>query len=45
MGDLDFLDLVLSEEPAVRDDRRFRHGLRLCRSITLSGREGANRSA
>jgi DNA replication protein DnaC len=26
---LDFLDLVLSEELAVRDDRRFRQGLRL----------------
>ncbi|MYS80035.1 IS21-like element helper ATPase IstB [Embleya scabrispora] len=29
MGYLDFLDLVLSEECAVRDDRRFRQGLRL----------------
>ena len=29
MGYLDFLDLVLSEELAVRDDRRFRQGLRL----------------
>ncbi|MEV4078684.1 IS21-like element helper ATPase IstB [Nonomuraea fuscirosea] len=28
MGYLDFLDLVLSEELAVRDDRRFRTGLR-----------------
>ncbi|MEO3853199.1 IS21-like element helper ATPase IstB [Streptomyces sp. B8F3] len=28
LGYLDFLDLVLSEELAVRDDRRFRHGLR-----------------
>src|SRR5689334_15968992 len=28
MGYLDFLDLVLSEELAVRDDRRFRQGLR-----------------
>ncbi|ARF59804.1 IS21-like element helper ATPase IstB [Streptomyces gilvosporeus] len=28
MGYLDFLDLVLSEELAVRDDRRFRSGLR-----------------
>lgn len=26
LGYLDFLDLVLSEEPAVRDDRRFRQG-------------------
>ncbi|MGQ4369365.1 ATP-binding protein, partial [Streptomyces violaceoruber] len=32
MGNLDFLDLVLSEELAVRDDRRFRQGLRLSRS-------------
>ncbi|MFF0706203.1 IS21-like element helper ATPase IstB [Streptomyces tendae] len=31
MGYLDFLDLVLSEELAVRDDRRFRQGLRLPR--------------
>ncbi len=31
MGYLDFLDLVLSEELAVRDDRRFRNGLRLSR--------------
>lgn len=31
MGYLDFLDLVLSEELAVRDDRRFRQGLRLSR--------------
>lgn len=31
MGYLDFLDLVLSEELAVRDDRRFRRGLRLSR--------------
>ncbi|WP_030621286.1 IS21-like element helper ATPase IstB [Streptomyces achromogenes] len=29
MGYLDFLDLVLAEEIAVRDDRRFRNGLRL----------------
>ncbi|MGW1412659.1 IS21-like element helper ATPase IstB, partial [Streptomyces sp. NPDC002403] len=29
MGYLDFLDLVLAEELAVRDDRRFRQGLRL----------------
>ncbi|MEU6626100.1 IS21-like element helper ATPase IstB [Streptomyces litmocidini] len=29
MGYLDFLDLVLSEELAVRDDPRFRQGLRL----------------
>ncbi|CAM5514977.1 IS21-like element helper ATPase IstB [Streptomyces canarius] len=29
MGCLDLLDLVLSEELAVRDDRRFRNGLRL----------------
>ncbi|WP_089105947.1 IS21-like element helper ATPase IstB [Streptomyces hyaluromycini] len=29
MGYLDFLDLVLSEELAVRDDRRIRQGLRL----------------
>ncbi|MCX4564430.1 IS21-like element helper ATPase IstB [Streptomyces phaeochromogenes] len=29
LGYLDFLDLVLSEELAVRDDRRFRQGLRL----------------
>ncbi len=29
MGYLDFLDLVLSEELAVRDDRRFSQGLRL----------------
>nr|WP_253208548.1 ATP-binding protein [Streptomyces sp. YPW6] len=29
MGCLDFLDLVLAEELAVRDDRRFRQGLRL----------------
>ncbi|MCL6739493.1 IS21-like element helper ATPase IstB [Streptomyces neyagawaensis] len=29
MGYLDFLDLVLSEELAVKDDRRFRQGLRL----------------
>ncbi|MER5757590.1 IS21-like element helper ATPase IstB [Streptomyces sp. NPDC002088] len=29
MGYLDMLDLVLSEELAVRDDRRFRNGLRL----------------
>ncbi|MEV4190200.1 IS21-like element helper ATPase IstB [Streptomyces toxytricini] len=29
MGYLDFLDLVLSEELAVRDDRRLRQGLRL----------------
>ncbi|WP_427251138.1 ATP-binding protein [Bacillus cereus] len=28
MGYLDFLDVVLSEELAVRDDRRFRSGLR-----------------
>ncbi len=28
-GYLDLLDLVLSEELAVRDDRRFRNGLRL----------------
>jgi DNA replication protein DnaC len=28
MGYLEFLDLVLSEELAVRDDRRFRNGLR-----------------
>ncbi|WP_328297443.1 IS21-like element helper ATPase IstB [Streptomyces sp. NBC_00435] len=31
MGYLDFLDLILSEELAVRDDRRFRQGLRLSR--------------
>ncbi len=31
MGYLDFLDLVLSEDLAVRDDRRFRQGLRLSR--------------
>ncbi|MFC9751393.1 IS21-like element helper ATPase IstB [Streptomyces niveus] len=31
MGYLDFLDLVLSEELAVRDDRRFRQGLRTSR--------------
>ncbi|WTZ55271.1 ATP-binding protein [Streptomyces sp. NBC_01387] len=31
MGYLDFLDLVLSEELAVRDDRRFRQSLRLSR--------------
>lgn len=31
MGYVDFLDLVLSEELAVRDDRRFRQGLRLSR--------------
>lgn len=31
MGYLEFLDLVLSEELAVRDDRRFRQGLRLSR--------------
>ncbi|MET7620542.1 IS21-like element helper ATPase IstB [Streptomyces sp. NPDC005408] len=31
MGYQDFLDLVLSEELAVRDDRRFRQGLRLSR--------------
>ncbi|MEV7282407.1 IS21-like element helper ATPase IstB [Streptomyces sp. NPDC093111] len=31
MGYLDFLDLVLSEELAVRDDRRFRQGPRLSR--------------
>lgn len=29
MGYLEFLDLVLSEELAVRDDRRYRQGLRL----------------
>jgi DNA replication protein DnaC len=29
MGYLDFLDLVLQEELAVRDERRFRAGLRL----------------
>ncbi|WP_190040375.1 ATP-binding protein, partial [Streptomyces fructofermentans] len=29
MGYLDLLDLVLAEELAVRDDRRFRNGLRL----------------
>jgi DNA replication protein DnaC len=29
MGYLDFLDLVLEEESAVRDERRFRNGLRL----------------
>ncbi|MET9434841.1 IS21-like element helper ATPase IstB [Streptomyces sp. NPDC006551] len=29
MGYLDFIDLVLSEELAVRDDRRFRTGLRI----------------
>ncbi|MFD8079936.1 IS21-like element helper ATPase IstB [Streptomyces sp. NPDC059718] len=29
MGYLDLIDLVLSEELAVRDDRRFRNGLRL----------------
>ncbi len=32
MGYLDFLDLVLSEELAVRDDRRFLQGLRLSRA-------------
>ncbi|MFL4909484.1 IS21-like element helper ATPase IstB [Streptomyces sp. MMS24-I2-30] len=31
LGYLDFLDLVLSEELAVRDDRRFRQGLRTSR--------------
>jgi len=31
LGYLDFLDLVLLEELAVRDDRRFRQGLRLSR--------------
>lgn len=31
MGYLDFLDLVLAEELAVRDDRRFRSGLRTSR--------------
>ncbi|MDQ1033532.1 DNA replication protein DnaC [Streptomyces umbrinus] len=31
MGYLDLLDLVLSEELAVKDDRRFRQGLRLSR--------------
>ncbi|MFI9588644.1 IS21-like element helper ATPase IstB [Streptomyces sp. NPDC052236] len=31
MGYLDFLDLVLSEELAVREDRRFRSGLRTSR--------------
>jgi len=31
LGYLDFLDLVLSEELAVKDDRRFRQGLRLSR--------------
>lgn len=31
MGYLDFLDLVLQEELAVRDERRFRTGLRLSR--------------
>ena len=30
MDYLDFLDLVLAEELAVRDDRRFCQGLRLC---------------
>nr|WP_244178729.1 ATP-binding protein [Streptomyces rubellomurinus] len=29
MGYLDFLDFLLAEELAVRDDRRFRQGLRL----------------
>ena len=29
MGYLDFLDLILEEELAVRDERRFRNGLRL----------------
>ncbi len=29
LGYLDFLDLFLAEELAVRDDRRFRQGLRL----------------
>ncbi len=29
MGYLDFLDLVLAGELAIRDDRRFRQGLRL----------------
>lgn len=29
MGYLDLLDLMLAEEPAVREDRRFRNGLRL----------------
>jgi DNA replication protein DnaC len=31
MGYLDFLDLVLEEELAVREERRFRHALRLSR--------------
>jgi DNA replication protein DnaC len=31
LGYLDFLELVLSEELAVRDDRRLRQGLRLSR--------------
>lgn len=31
MGYLDFLNLVLSEELAIRDDRRFRQALRLSR--------------
>lgn len=42
MGYLDFLDLVLSEELADRDDRRFRQGLRLSKlphhkTLQLSG--------
>ncbi len=42
MGYLDFLDLVLSEAPAVRDDRRVRQGTRLSRlphhkTLRLSG--------
>jgi DNA replication protein DnaC len=45
MGYLEFLDLVLSEELAVRDDRRFRQGLRFSRmphhkTLQLSGVRG-----
>ncbi|MFI0419222.1 ATP-binding protein [Spongiactinospora sp. 9N601] len=39
MGYLDFLDLVLSEELAVRDDRRFRTGLRISK-LLLRHRRG-----
>lgn len=31
LGYLDFLDLILEEELAVREERRFRHALRLSR--------------
>ena len=42
MGYLDLIDLVLAEELAVRDDRRFRNGLRLSKlphhkTLALSG--------